>query len=141
MSLQDVKLALQRNWYLPTQLLSSYAVAKENVAFTPTDNAAYVRLTFAPNQPRAISMGGMSTGTDIVTGNFVVEMFYPSQTGDAQACVDFETVRTRYASGKNLLHNSQSVQIMSCGRTSGSIVDTSWFRVRINVEWRAQTLR
>lgn len=141
MSLQDVKLALQRNWYLPTQLLSSYAVAKENVTFTPTDNAAYVKLSFVPNQPNPITMGGTAVGTDLTTGIYTIELFYPSNTGDAQSLSDFETVRTRFPSGKLISNNNQVVQIMSCGRTVGSIVDTSWFRVRINVEWRAQTLR
>ena len=141
MSLQDVKLALQRNWYLPTQLLSSYSVAKENVTFTPTDNVAYVQVTFTPNQPSSITMGGTSVGTDLVTGIYTIELFYPSNTGDTQSLSDFETIRTRFQSGKLLSYNNQVVQVMSCGRTVGSIVNTSWFRIRINIEWRAQTLR
>lgn len=141
MSLQDVKLALQRNWYLPTQLLSSYGLAKENVTFSPTAGTAYVSLSFTPNQPRALSMGGTAVGTDLVTGIYTIEVFYPSNSGDTQSLTDFETIRARFPSGKQLSYNNQVVEIMSCGRTVGSIVDTSWFRIRINVEWTAQTLR
>lgn len=141
MSLQDVKLALQRNWYLPTQLLSSYAVAKENVTFTPTDNAAYVQLTFAPNQPIPHTAGRVNIGKDLVAGWYYIDLFYPSNTGDAQAATDYELIRARYHSGEDLTYNGQSVRIMSCGRTSGSVLDNSWFKVRVKVMFEAQTLR
>lgn len=135
MSLYDVKMALQRNYYLPTQVLSSYAVASENRTFTP-ESTAYTTLTFTPNAPE------IYTNTlDLVTGIYSIELFYPANTGDAQACTDFETLRTRYRVGTQLSHNSQVVEIMSCSRTVGSIVNTSWFRIRVDINFRAQISR
>ena len=135
MSLYDVKMALQRNYYLPTQVLS-YPVCRENTDFDPTSGTAYAALTFVPNEP------AIYTNTlDLVTGIYNIELFYPSNTGDAQACTDFETLRTRYRVGTQLSYKSQVVEVMSCSRTEGSIVNTAWFRVLVRVNFRAQISR
>lgn len=135
MSLYDVKMALQRNYYLPTQVLS-YPICRENTDFDPTSGTAYAALTFVPNEP------AIYTNTlDLVTGIYNIELFYPSNTGDVQACTDFETLRTRYRVGTQLSYNSQVVEIMSCSRTEGSIVNTAWFRVLVRVNFRAQISR
>ena len=135
MSLYDVKMALQRNYYLPTQVLS-YPICRENTDFDPTSGTAYVALKFVPNEP------AIYTNTlDLVTGIYNIELFYPSNTGDVQACTDFETLRTRYRVGTQLSYNSQVVEVMSCSRTEGSIVNTAWFRVLVRVNFRAQISR
>lgn len=135
MSLYDVKMALQRNYYLPTQVLS-YPICRENTDFDPTSGTAYSALTFVPNEP------SIYTNTlDLVTGIYNIELFYPSNTGDVQACTDFETLRTRYRVGTQLSYNSQVVEVMSCSRTEGSIVNTAWFRVLVRVNFRAQISR
>ena len=135
MSLYDVKMALQRNYYIPTQVLS-YPICRENTDFDPTSGTAYAALTFVPNEP------AIYTNTlDLVTGIYNIELFYPSNTGDTQACTDFETLRTRYRVGTQLSYNSQVVEVMSCSRTEGSIVNTAWFRVLVRVNFRAQISR
>lgn len=135
MSLYDVKMALQRNYYIPTQVLS-YPICRENTDFDPTSGTAYAALAFVPNEP------AIYTNTlDLVTGVYSIELFYPSNTGDVQACTDFEILRTRYRVGTQLSYNSQVVEVMSCSRTEGSIVNTAWFRVLVRVNFRAQISR
>lgn len=138
MSLHDVKMALQRNYYLPTQVLS-YPICRENTDFDPTSGTAYAALTFVPNEPKPYTKG--TNGTDLVTGIYDVELFYPSNTGDSQACLDFETLRARYKVGHYLTYSSQAVEIMSCSRTEGSIVNTAWFRVLVRISFRARISR
>lgn len=141
MSLYDVKLALQRNWYQPIQLLSTYGLAKENISYTPIAGKPYVQFTFAPNNPSPLGMGEQSVGVDNQTGLYYIEVYEVANEGDAQANNDFETIKARYYTGKNLTYNGQAVQIIACGREAGGIVDDSWYRFRINISWRAQTPR
>lgn len=136
MSLQNVKMALQRRYYLPTQLLATYPVAFENIKFTPTVGTPYVTLVYSPGQPNPYT-----NTEDLMYGVYYIELNYPSGTGDAQMLTDFETVRTRFVSGTQLSHGGTVTEIMSCGRTAGSIMDNNWFRTSIRVNFRARILR
>lgn len=136
MSLQNVKMALQRRYYLPTQLLETYPVAFENVTFTPTAGSPYVSLIFSPSQPNPYT-----NTEDLMYGVYYVELNYPTGTGDAQMIADFETVRSRFMNGTQLLYGGTVTEIMSCGRNAGSVMDNNWFRTSVRINFRARILR
>lgn len=137
-TLYNAKMALQRAFYLPTQLLSC-DVALENVEYTPQADTAYASMAFSPDFTESLTMG--LDGDDLTKGYFYIELFYPKNTGDAQACNDFETIRARYHSGAHLSYSGTSVTIISCSRTQGSIVDETYYRIRVNIFFHTRTSR
>lgn len=138
-TLYNAKMALQRAFYLPTQLLA-YDVALENVEYTPQADTAYAKFTFSPESTEPLT-AGKNDGDDLTKGYFYIELFYPKNTGDAQACTDFETIRARYRSGVSFSHNGTAATIIACSRTQGSIVDETYYRIRVNIFFHTRTSR
>jgi hypothetical protein len=137
-TLYNAKMALQRAFYLPTPLLSC-DVALENVEYTPQADTKYAKLTFSPEATEPLTMG--IDGDDLVKGYFYIELFYPKNTGDAQACTDFEIIRARYRSGVSFTYNGTVATIIACSRTQGSIVDETYYRIRVNIFFHTRTSR
>jgi hypothetical protein len=114
--------------------LSGITYGHENAPLTKPTNAKWGQVFFLPNQPSVETLGLI--GQDGVDGIMQIDMNYPQNSGAAAADSDFETVRGSFKAGTSLTASGQVVTIISCGRSSGRLVD-QWYRVSFTVGWRA----
>lgn len=113
-------------------------IAWENVNFDPAGKAVWARVTFAPNQPQVVTLGGQ--GFDRGNGFVQVDISIPIGTGDAVLRSWFEAARAYFIAGRVFTQNSQSAIVISCGESPGRKVD-NWFRKSITIFYRSDFQR
>lgn len=131
MSLDNVQRALIGA--VATQL-ASIPTAYENEKFTKPSDAKWAEVFFLPNDPSVETLG--ADGEDRTDGLVQINMNYPVGTGGAAARNDFESIRAAFPAGARPAYNGQEAVILSCGRSSGRVVD-GWYRVSITISWYA----
>lgn len=131
MSLDNVQRALIGA--VATQL-AAVPTAYENEKFTKPSDAKWAEVFFLPNNPSVETLG--ADGEDRTDGLVQINMNYPVGTGGAAARNDFESIRAAFPAGARPAYNGQEAVILSCGRSSGRVVD-GWYRVSITISWYA----
>lgn len=131
MSLDNVQRALIGA--VATQL-AAIPTAYENEKFTKPSDAKWAEVFFLPNDPSVETLG--AGGEDRTDGLVQINMNYPVGTGGAAARNDFEGIRAAFPAGARPAYNGQEAVILSCGRSSGRVVD-GWYRVSITISWYA----
>lgn len=131
MSLDNVQRALIGA--VSTQL-GAIPTAYENEKFTKPSDAKWAEVFFLPNVPSVETLG--ADGEDRTDGLVQINMNYPVGTGGAAARNDFESIRAAFPAGARPAYNGQEAVILSCGRSSGRVVD-GWYRVSITISWYA----
>lgn len=114
--------------------LGATPAAYENEPFTKPSGAKWAEVFFLPNDPSVETLGG--DGQDRVDGIVQVNLNYPTGTGGSAARADYESIRASFPAGARPAYNGQEVVILSCGRSTGRIVD-GWYRVSITISWYA----
>ena len=118
----------------PGAALPAASVAWENRAFAP-GTARWYRATFLPGEPRAAAVGVDAPNRQV--GVFQVDVFDPTNKGDAIAAAEAERIAGSYKRGTVLSAGGVSVLIRKAYRTRGDNTDPAWYMVSAIIEWQA----
>ena len=127
------------NQYRASGAFTDALTAYENAAFTKP--AAYVpwgSVFILPNQPTPESAG--AGGMDGNTGIMQIDLNYPLDAGSGAIVAKADSVAQWFKAGTRLAYGGQQVQIQSCGRSQGRLVD-GFFRVSMTINWTAYVPR
>jgi hypothetical protein len=114
------------------------AWASENRDYEPTAGTAWAEIYMLPNQPSVASLG--DDGLDIHDGVMQINLNYPAGQGAGGANQKATAIRNYFYAGRSFAYSGQSVEIVSCGRGPGRVID-SWYRVPVTLFYRAWTSR
>jgi hypothetical protein len=110
-------------------------VAWEGKAFKPVLGARYYRATFLPGEPSQAELG--EAGRNRHYGLFQIDVFDPTNSGDAAAAAEAERIAAAYSRGTVLLNSGVSVKCIKSYRTPGDSSDPAWFMVSAVIQWQA----
>lgn len=114
--------------------LGAIPAAYENEKFTKPSDAKWAEVFFLPNSPSVETLG--ANGQDRADGIVQINLNYPVGTGGSAARIDFESIRAAFPAGARPAYNGQEAVVLSCGRSSGRVVD-GWYRVSVTIVWYA----
>jgi len=132
---KDIQGALIDHWVDSALGIST---AYENSKFSPVEGTPWARLTILPSQPEIMTLG--PSGEDEHLGILQIDLYYPTDEGNSPVLTMADSIRTAYKAGTSLSYNGQSVVILNCGRSGGEL-ENGYFKIMLNVAYRARTTR
>lgn len=133
MSISKIESALTSH-FISAGHFPSDMIAFENASFSTPQDGPWCRLFFIPNDPTVATLG--DDGSDITDGVFQIDLMFPQGTGNGAAREKFEEIKQTFKAGDELIYQTQTVRIRSCGRNNGR-ADGSFFKITVSVYWYA----
>ena len=128
----NIRAALEQQLTTVVGIPGATQRAWENVKFTPTTGAPWVRMTLQPGESRAAIRGDAPVLEFI--GMFQVDIFLPEGTGPNAADTLADAVRAKFGPGLDLTFNSVTTRISYSERGVGDL-DPPWYKVPIFIAW------
>ena len=132
------------NQYRASAAFTDALTLFENEAFNPTTkpkpsiSTPWASVFLITNQPTPESAG--AGGMDGNTGFLQIDLNYPLNAGSGAIVAKADYVAQYFKAGTRLAYGGQQVQIQSCGRSQGRLVD-GFFRVSMTINWTAYVPR
>lgn len=137
MSQSSIESALRKAWR-DGGFFADAQTAYDNVAFEPSANTPWSRVTVIPSQPEVTSLGG--SGYDEHNGYLQIDLFYPLNEGSGAVHAKSDAICALFKAGARFSYNGENVVIRSSGRNNGRN-DGGWFKVTVTVFYLAHTAR
>lgn len=118
-------------------VLPSMVVAFENVAFSPTANVPYQRVSLLPNTPDDDQIG---SSTYFERGIFQVTVCFPIGNGPAACEARTQLVKDAFKRGTSLVEGAVTVIIMNAPSASSAMIDGDRFCIPVSVRYQAQVI-
>lgn len=112
-------------------------VSWPNKKFTPPPST-WIRVTYMPSQDFTETLG--EGGEQELLGIVQIDVNILTDTGEKTQNLILAQLEAYFVPGKRFTYQSQTVNFVSCNRSSGRIVD-SFFRVSISVNFYARYFR
>ena len=112
-------------------------VSWPNKKFTPPPTT-WIRVTYMPSQDSTETLG--EGGEQELLGIVQIDINILTDTGEKTQNLILAQLEAYFVPGKRFTYQSQTVNFVSCNRSSGRIID-SFFRVSISVSFYARYFR
>lgn len=115
----------------------TFPTAYENVSFTPNENA-YQRCKLVPSRPENPSIGD---GYYRETGQFIIFLCYPVNTGTLEAFIKASNIREHFERGLSFTESGIQVRIESTPQIAGGMNVEDRYIVPVIIEYFADILK
>ena len=114
-------------------------ITKENERIKTSAVTAFARSQLAPAETIAESIG--TCGTDRLNGLYIIDMFYPKESGFADGNADVDLLTVAFESGTILTSGSDSVEIFNSYPNPSTPDLENFYRKQVVVQWRTRRSR
>jgi hypothetical protein len=118
--------------------IASDDVQWENREYTPSKGTQWMRVSTIHTDSFVATLGG--GGEDQHEGILLLELFYPPDDGFGAATTDADIIRAAAKAGVQGISGATALYIKNT-RRSGGRVDDGWYRIDLEVEWYARSVR
>ena len=116
-------------------ITTSYPNAKD---FNKPTNTAWAHVDILSAGSRPVTLG--TSGEDEHRGILRIQLNYPTGSGEYAAFLASDTLRAFYKAGNNIIYSGTVVTYTSVSILTPELVD-GWYRLTVQVRWRAQFTR
>lgn len=123
---EDIRKALITEYQSAVVLPTAY----ENAQYDPITDVPWCELVFLP--------AGVENnlGKDVVDGDVMIDVHYPTGTGNGGAMDTVEAIKNAFPVGKEITYGGHTVRVKKFSTVPGSN-DGRWFTIRNYVSWYA----
>ena len=115
------------------------AITTENERIKTSTTTSFARTRFEPTETVQESVG--VTGFDRLNGLYIVDLFYPKESGVADGNADIDAITVAFESGTIFIDGTDQVEIFN-SYSSGSLPDLEkFYRKQVIISWRARRQR
>lgn len=98
----------------------------------------WTHFIYLPGQPVPATIG--INGEDEERGLLQIDINVPAESGEKHLFSAIQTLQNFFTAGRVVSYNGSSATILSCGSSSGRLVDT-WYRRSITIQYYSRTTR